>query len=77
MTEVSIVVLALACIIQGFNYCKLFFRVKELEETVGSHWSATQREINIIWGNINGVEYYDGEEEKEEETNGEDGAAEM
>lgn len=52
MTEVSIIVLALAIIIERFNQGKLMFRVKELEETVESHWSAIQHECNAIWSNI-------------------------
>ena len=54
---------------------KLLGRITELEDTVGSHWTAVQREVNILWGHINGVDYYDGEEGTDEQ--GEDGSAEM
>ena len=56
MTEVSIIVLAIAAIITGFNMCKQTFRLNRLEDLVDSHWSAAQHECSAIWGVINGEE---------------------
>lgn len=70
MTEISLIVLGIAVIVGCFNHCKLAFEVKELKETVDSHWSAIQHECNAIWSNIN-VE----EEEDYEGDGTEDNAA--
>ena len=69
MTEVSIIVLALALVILCFRHNKLAFEVKELEGTVWSHWSAIQKECGVIWGIIDPKEYdeYGNEIEKEVE----------
>lgn len=52
MTEVSIIVLAFALIVLCFKQNKLAFKMNELEETVWSHWKATQNECVSIWGKI-------------------------
>ena len=54
MTEVSIVVLALAFIIQCFNHWKLAFKVKNLEDFIYSnmdmsHYPAIGNEFTEVW----------------------------
>jgi len=56
---ISIILLSLAIVLLIFTDAMLFKRVVELEEKVDSHWDATQREADVIWGQLH--EREDGE----------------
>ena len=56
---ISIILLALAIALLIFTDAMLFKKVVDLEEIVDSHWDATQREADAIWGQLHDRE--DGE----------------
>ncbi len=56
---ISIILLALAIALLIFTDAMLFKKVVDLEEIVDSHWEATQREADAIWGQLHDRE--DGE----------------
>ena len=56
---ISIILLSLAVLFLILTDAMLFKRVVDLEELVDSHWAATQREADVIWGQLHDRE--DGE----------------
>ena len=52
----AITLISIAVICNVISYAIINDKVNNLQELVGSHWKATQRECNAIWGEINGEE---------------------
>ena len=61
-----LIIVALFLIVLGQR--KVLKKIDDVEETVDSHWAATQKEANIIWGILDPKEYDEDGNEIEGET---------